>query len=399
MPMQGVIYLRHSSTTPLDARVRDRMIACLEEDPRQEGSLLADGRRARRILDESRERVALFAGASREEIVFTSGGTEASNLALKGVAFAPRGGGGKRRRILVGATEATSVLHPARTLGRLGFEVELIPAGADGAIDLDRLSSLLDDTALLVSVAMVNGETGVIQEMGEIARQVHAAGALLHTDASFAAAHLPVDAGRLEMDLMSLSAHRMYGPRGAGALFVRRGVRLAPLIEGGVDEAGLRGGAPSIAALSGFGEAAALATVERPAWRERSWEIGRRIAGGFLSAVPEAFLNGRGAERVEAMVNVSVAGVDGEALLLDLGRAGIAASSGSLCLDEAGKPSHVLLAMGVEPRLAQSSILFAAGRGNTEEEVAHLLSVVPAAVARLRQVSVAEVVGAAGASP
>jgi len=393
MSSRGIVYFMHAATTPLDPRVRQRMIACLEEDPRKEDGLLADGRRIARILEEARERVALFLGAAAEEIIFTSGGTEASNLALKGAAFAPASrSGGARNRLLVAATEHSSVLHPARTLGRLGWPVVEIPVTPGGLVDLDRLEDLLDDRTLLVSVALVNAETGVIQDLTAVARLSHAAGALLHTDACAAAAHLPLDVRDLGADLVSISAHKIYGPRGAGALYVRGGVRLAPLIEGGVNEGGRRGGAENVSAVAGLGEAAALASVERESWRERSWRLGERMAREILSRVAGVMLNGAGARRVKAMVNISVAGADGEALLLDLGRAGIAASSGSPCFQEAGKPSHVLLAMGVPARLAQGSVLFAAGRSNDEEDVEAVLSVFPDAVARLRSLSAVEAV-------
>jgi cysteine desulfurase len=366
------------------------MEAHLDEDPSREGTLLSDRRRIQRVLDEARERVALLIGCRGEEVVFTSGATEATNLALKGSAFAPPGEG-ERKRILVGATESTSVLHPARTLARLGWTVEEISVDPSGRVREDHLAALLDERVLLVSLSLVTAETGVIQPLRRIADLAHARGALLHTDASAAAAHLPIDVPALGVDLMSLSAHRMYGPRGAGALFVREGVRLTPLIEGGTGERGLRGGMPSVAALAGFGEAAALAMVERPAWRERTWDLGRRIARGILETIPVAVQHGACAERVDAMGSFGFAGAEGEALLLALGRAGVAASSGSACLDETGKPSHVLLAMGVPPRLAQSTVLFAVGRDNRVEEIDYLLEALRGAVGRLRGMSAVEV--------
>ncbi|HZE87893.1 MAG TPA: aminotransferase class V-fold PLP-dependent enzyme, partial [Verrucomicrobiae bacterium] len=363
MPPGRAVYLKHAITTPIDPRVRDRIVACLEDDPRLAGSLLSDGRLAPRLLAEARERVALLAGGTAGEIVFTSGGAEASSLALKGTALAPRPGR-ERRRLLVSATAPTPIRHPARSLARLGFAVEEIPVDRRGLLDLDALADLLGDDVLIVSVEWVNAETGVVQPVAEIGETARARGALFHVDASTAAAHFPVSAADLRADLMTFSAHRMYGPRGAGALLVRDGVRLAPLVEGGVEEGGRRGGAPSLALLAGFGEAAALAMIERSGWIERSWSAGRAILEG-LEEVPGVTVNGAGAPRVEALVNVSVPGAEGESLLLDLARAGIAAASGSACYDEAGKPSHVLEAMGVAPRLAQGSVLFAAGRETT----------------------------------
>ncbi|MBI3450279.1 MAG: cysteine desulfurase [Acidobacteria bacterium] len=389
MPSERAVYLKHAITTPLDPRVRDRVVACLEEDPRVEGSLLSDGRLAARLLAEARERVALLVGGSPDEIVFTSGGAEASSLALKGAALAPRAGR-ERRRLLVSATAPTPIRHPARSLARRGFAVEDVPVDRLGLLDRGRLAASLGDDVLIVSVEWVNAETGVVQPVREIGESARSAGALFHVDASSAAAHFPLSAADLGADLITLSAHRMYGPRGAGALFVRDGVRLAPLVEGGVEEGGRRGGSAPIALLAGFGEAAALAMIERSGWVERSWSAGRAILEG-LTGLPRVTLNGAGAPRVEALVNVSVSGADGESLLLDLARAGIAAATGSACYDEAGRPSHVLEAMGVPARLAQGSVLFAAGRATTRDDAERVAPAFRAAVERLRRLSVSEV--------
>ncbi len=380
------IYMKHGTETPLDPRVRHVMLPLLDEDPRGDSGLLRDGRAIRRVLQEARLKVASAFGARPGEIVFTSGGTEACNLALKGACLAKRGRGATRPRILVGAAERTAVLYPARTLGRAEAHTELLPVDRHGRVRLDILEDRLAPGTLLVSVATANAETGTLDEIEAIARMAHEHGALMHTDAGLAAAYRPMDLGALGVDLASLSAHPMGGPRGAGALFVREGVRIAPLIEGGTGERGLRGGGQNVAALAGFGAAAEILSRELPAASGHAGDLGAALETALL-AVPGVHLNGHPELRLRGMVNVSVESVDGEALLMRLARHGIAASSGSSCYQETGKPSHVLLAMGVDPALAQGSVLFSLGRGNTEQDVTIVASRFGEAVVSLRALS------------
>jgi len=381
-----LVYLKHATDAPLDARVRDAMLPMLDEDPRGEGGLLRDGRAIRRIVREARLKVASSCGARPEEIVLTSGGTEACNLALKGACLASRGRGPSRPRILVGATERTAVLYPARTLGKTDAETELIPVDRHGRVCLDRLQEALSRETLLVSVAVANAETGTLDEIESIAGLAHEHGALMHTDACLAAARRRIDLHALGVDLASLSAHPMGGPRGAGALFVLEGVRLAPLIEGGTEEGGRRGGTQNVAALAGFGAAAELTAGELAAGPTRAEELGAALESAVL-AVPGVHLNGHPERRLRGLVNVSVEGVDGEALLMRLARHGIVASSGSSCFQEAGKPSHVLIAMGIDPSLAQGSVLFSTGRTSTADDVAVVAGRFGEAVASLRSLS------------
>ncbi|HET9480752.1 MAG TPA: cysteine desulfurase family protein, partial [Candidatus Polarisedimenticolia bacterium] len=370
----------------LDPRVREAILPLLEEDPRASGGLLSDARRARDVLASARERTAALIGADPSEVVFTSGGTEACNLALKGVALARLARGSRRGRILVCATEHSAVLYPARTLAKLGFECLEVPVNRHGVIDLDALSSMLGAGTFLVSVAAANAETGTLQPMAEIARIVHERGALLHTDACVAAAYRPFDVCAAGCDLASFSAHKIGGPRGSGALYVRRGVRLLPLIEGGTEEGGLRGGAPYIAGAAGFGAAARFLAAELPDREARMAGLGSRLLAG-LGRIEGLSHNGHPERRLHALVNVSASGVDGEALLLRLARAGVAASSGSSCVSDAGKPSHVLLAMGVPRERAQGSVLFAVGPDNTAAEIERVARLVPDAVAALRSIA------------
>ncbi len=382
----ATIYLQHNVTRPLMPQAREAMAALLQEDPRVAGSLLADGRRIRLEVESARGRVARFVGAQPEEIVFTSGGAEASNLALKGVAFATR-----RRQapqILVSATEQLSVLNPARTLGRLGFELREIPVGRDGLVDLDALRDMLGAGTLLVSVALANAETGTIQPISEIARLTHERGALLHTDASLAAGYMPVNVTEIGADLASFSAHMLGGPRGVGALWIRPDVRLATQIEGGIQESGRRGGSHNVAGIAGFAAAcdAVAAAASEP---ERLDGLGRWLEEALLgdSQLAPVSLNGHPASRLRALVNLSFAGIDGEALLVKLAAQGIAASSGSVCVSEIGKPSHVLRAMGVPADQARGSLLAAIGPINTLDEIRRVAACIPEAVASLRRLS------------
>jgi cysteine desulfurase len=379
--MATPIYMNHAATWPLDPRVAGVMRPLLDEDPRREGSLLADGRRLQRVIDEARARVSAFSGFPEEGIIFTSGGTEACNLAIKGVALS-RLARGARGRIVVGATERAAVLHPALTMGKLGFEVAVAPVGRDGVIDRGRLEDLLPG-ALLLCVAAADEETGTLQPLEEVAEQARRHGVLLLVDACLAAGYLGGPWGGIDADLVSLSAHRMGGPRGAGALCVRRGVRLLPLVEGGTQEGGRRAGMPDVAALCGFGEAARLRAAQLPEDGPGMERRGRDLAARLLGQ-RGVLLNGHPEKRLQAMVNVSAAGVDGEALLLKLARSGVAASSGSSCAQEAGKPSRVLTAMGVEEALAQSSVLFSLGPSNSGEDVVRAAEAMERALEELR---------------
>ncbi len=380
-----LIYLMHSTSAPLDPRVREKMLPLLDEDPRRPGGLLSDGRRIRRLLEEARAQVAALCGATAGEIIFTSSGTEACNLALKGVALARRGGRARAGRMLVAATEHSAVLYPARTLAKMGFDCREIPVDRHGVVRLDALEKMCDEETFLVSVAPATAETGTLQPIPEIACLVKRRPALLHADASLAGACMAIDVAALGADLVSFSAHKMGGPRGVGALYVRDGVRLTPLIEGGVSEGGRRGGAEYVAGIAGFAEAAMILSRELPSEGPRLSALAAWLQDTLLR-VPGVWLNGHPERRLPTMVNVSVEGVDGEALVMRLAREGVAASTGSACFSEAGKPSHVLAAMGLQEERARGSVLFSLGRGNTPEEIDRVAGIFPRVVASLRAI-------------
>ena len=355
------------------------------EDPREEGSLLSDPSGTVRILETARAEVAGLVGARAEEILFTASGTEACNLALKGVGLASLASGRGGSALLAASTEHAAILNPARTLAKLGVPFREIPVDPSGVVDLDVLADMARGRPLLISVALASPETGTLQPIREIARIAREAGALLHTDACLASAWLPMDVKSLGVDLASFSAHKMAGPRGAGALYAREGVRLLPQIEGGTEEGGRRAGAHYLAGIAGFGAAASL--------RRRELDLAGRIEGlaatllEGLTAVEGVELNGHPSDRLPGMVNVSARGIDGEAVLVKLARRGILASSGSSCVEEAGLPSRVLTAMGMPRERAQGSVLFAVGAHNTREEIATVVEAFSEAVGSLRSIS------------
>jgi cysteine desulfurase len=365
------IYFDHNATTPLDPRVFEAMRPYLTEPTYgNPSSVHRYGRAARQALDGAREQVAALVGAQAAQVVFTSGGTEANNLALKG--YAARH---PRRRLLVSAIEHACVIEPAQALARQGVPVEFIPVDGRGRVDSAALEALLaKGNAGLVSVMQVNNETGVIQDIPAIAERVRAAGAVLHSDAVQAAGKQPVDFRRSGAQLMTLSAHKIYGPRGAGALIVDSQLELEPQQHGGGQEKGMRGGTENLAAIVGFGAAAELARLELDLRAAHALRLRGRLESG-LRAVPGVVIFGDGTERLPNTVQFGTPGFESETLLMALDRKGIAVSSGSACHSGKTEPSHVLMAMGMEKMLALSAVRVSFGQGNTLEEVDRFLEV------------------------
>jgi cysteine desulfurase len=322
-------------------------------------------------------------GAQPDEIVFTASGSEANNLALKGALAAlpdPR-----RRRILVSAIEHPSVLETARYLASRGCELELLPVRANGVVDPEAVREALREDVALVSVMAVNNETGAIQPLEQIGPLVKEAGALFHVDAVQAAGKLPLEVDAIQADLLSLAAHKLYGPIGAAALFVRRRVKLVPLVHGGHQERGRRAGTEDVAAIAGFGAAAARALARMAAGGPRWIEaLGERLLAELLRRVPDTRLNGDLNARTGAIVNVCFAGVDGEAVLHELDAAGISVSTGSACSSGQPGPSHVLLAMGLRPEDAHASVRFSLGEDSQDADIDTIAAVTPPVVERLR---------------
>ncbi len=376
-----ILYFNHGLTRPLDPRVARSVAGLLEESPHDPTALPVDTALAERVLAEARARLAALAGAQEEEILFTSGATEANNLALKGSALAPG------EEILVGATEHSSVQHPARSLEKQGVRLRYIPVGGDGRADPEWLRREIGPRTRLVALMAANPETGTLQPIGEIGSVCRERGVRLLVDAAAAAAQVPIEAHAWQADFLSLSAHKFAGPRGAGALVVRRGVRVQPLIEGGVQEGGRRAGTENLLGIAGMGEAAALALREGPRRRERLGALRARLWSALQAGIPDLVRLGSPAHCLPGHLAVAVPGAEGEALLMGLWRRGVIASSGSACFAHAGKPSYVLRAMGVADDLAQSSILFALGEELSQEDVDRAAAITADVAQRLRGVS------------
>lgn len=383
------IYLDHAATTPADGRVAAAMLPCLTDNFGNAHSLHAFGRRAAAAVDEARDKVASLLGAKPREIYFTSGGTEADNWALRGAA---RAGAAKGRHVVLSAVEHPAVRAAAHRLAEDGFEVSAAPVGADGVLDLPAFASLLREDTVLAAVMAVNNETGAVQPLAEVSRLCRARGVLLFCDAVQAAGAYPLDVNAPPVDLLSISAHKFYGPKGVGALYVREGVRIAPLVAGGEQERGLRGGTTNVAGAVGMAEALSLARAELSAAQLRAGGACEAFVRLVLAEAEGARLNGprqaclslASGGRLYSLANFSFADVDGPALLALLDRLGVAASGGSACSSGSLEPSPVLAAMGLPASLARSGVRFSFGRENTEADAAEAFSRLRQALARLR---------------
>ena len=380
------IYMDNNATTPVDGRVLEAMLPYFCEDYGNAASRNHSfGWRAEEAVGRAREQVARLIGAKPREIIFTSGATESDNLALKGVAEMYRE---KGDHIITQVTEHKAVLDSAKRLERQGFEVTYLPVDRDGLVDPDDVRRALRETTILISIMAANHEIGVVQPLEEISRIAKERGVLFHSDAAQAAGKVPVDVEAWGVDLVSLSAHKMYGPKGVGALYVRRRnprVRLSPMMDGGGHERGMRSGTLDVPGIVGFGAACELAYREMEAEAERLRFLRDRLEGGILSHVEEVYRNGHAERRLPGTSNLSFAYVEGESLMMGLNE--IAVSSGSACTSAILEPSHVLRALGVGEELAHSSIRFSLGRFNTEEEVDYVIQRVKETVERLREMS------------
>ena len=372
------IYLDHNATAPLDTRAFAAMQHWLTGVQGNPASVHRYGRAAHTALEAARAQVAALVRAQPAQVVFTGGGTEADNLALKGVCSgAPTG------RVLVGAMEHAAVLGPASALARLGWQVEYIPARPDGIYEVGALEQMLKaGPVCLVSLMLANNETGAVQDVARAAGLVHAAGALLHCDAVQAAGKLAVDFGKLSADLMTLSAHKLNGPRGVGALIMNRSVKLVPLVDGGGQEQGLRGGTEDLAGIVGFGRAAELAQAELVQRMAHTRQL-RDSLETELAGLPGLKVFAAESERLCNTTQLALPGMDGEWLVMELDKRGIAVSSGSACHSGSGEPSHVLTAMGHDAALAKGALRVSFGTGNTQADVHAVVSALKEIVATL----------------
>jgi len=377
-------YLDYNSTTPVDPQVLAAMLPYLAENFGNASSIHSAGQTARAAVDRARESVAALIGAKPSEIVFTSGGTEADNLALFGLVGASTA---SRKHIITTAIEHHAVLNSAQALEKQGIAVTFVRVGRDGIVDPDEIRRALRPETILISVMCTNNELGTIQPVEEIGKIAAEADVYFHSDAVQAAGKLPLDVDRLGADLLSISAHKIYGPKGVGALYVCNGTPLEPQFHGGHHERDRRPGTENVPGIVGLGKAAELARANLAADAARVGALRDRLEAALLAAVPSVRVNGDRGRRVMNTTHMTFAGAGGEALLIALDLQGVACSTGAACSSGAVEPSHVLLAAGLTPYEARSSLRFSLGRPTSEEEIDYAISVIPAAVERLRAIS------------
>jgi cysteine desulfurase len=379
------VYFDHNATTPVDPSVADAMMHALLEDFGNASSVHRFGQQAKAVLDEARTAVATLIGAEPSELVFTSGGTEADNFALRGAAEALEPTG--KRHLIATSIEHEAVLVTLKALARRGWKTTLLPVDETGIVKPEALEAAITDDTAIVSVMHANNEIGTIQPVAELARIAHARGALFHTDAVQSVAKVPVDARALGVDLLALSAHKFNGPKGAGALWIKRGTRIAPILTGGKHERTRRAGTENVPAIAGLGAAAAVAKARLTEKATRVATLRDRLEAEILARVPGTTVNGSRQPRVPNTTNISFDRIEAESLLIALDLEGIAVSTGAACSSGTLEPSHVLRAMGLPTHRAQNSIRFSLGAENTDAEVDYLLEKLPRAVEKLRSLT------------
>jgi cysteine desulfurase len=381
------VYLDYNATTPIDPRVFEAMIPYMKEEFGNPSSIHSFGSRAKAALDNSREQVAGFLGAHPKEIVFTSGGSESNNLAIKGVAFRLRE---KGAHLITTRIEHASVLETFRFLESHGFRVTYLGVDEYGLIDLGELRESITEDTILASVMFANNETGVIMPIREIGEIVKEKGVIFHTDAVQAVGKVDIDLEDLPVDLLSLSAHKIYGPKGVGALFIRveafRGTPLQPLIHGGGQERERRSGTENVPGIVGLGKACEIAKVEMKTEESRLRDLRDELHEGILERIRGVKLNGHPERRLSNTLNLSFEGVEGDSLVMNLDIEGIAVSTGSACSEGNVEPSHVLLAMGLPREIAVSSLRFSLGRFTEREDIDRVIDALPRIVERIRKV-------------
>lgn len=382
----GSIYLDYNATTPTDPRVLESMIPYMRESFGNPSSIHSYGSKGKAALDQSREQVADLISAKPNEIVFTSGGSESNNSAIIGAAYALKE---KGNHLITSGVEHASILEPFRFLGNHGFRVTLLGVDRYGLIDLDELLESITDETILVSVMLANNETGVIMPVDKIAAIAKEKGVVFHTDAIQALGKTDISLNDTYVDLLSISSHKIYGPKGVGAIWIRNGLKIDPLIHGGGQERGRRSGTENVPGIVGFGKACEIIKEE-----VRSQKVEVNVRGyrdnlfrGILEKIDDVTLNGHPERRLTNTLNLSIEDVEGESLVMCLDLEGIAVSTGSACSEGNVDPSHVLLAMGLSKRQATSSIRFSFGRFNEERDVDRVLEVLPGIVGRIRQIN------------
>jgi cysteine desulfurase len=378
------VYLDYAATTPTHPDVVKAMLPYLNDAFGNPSSMHSFGQEAKRAVEEARETIAALIGAKNDEIVFTSGGTEADNFALKGVAYANEHRG---NHIITSSIEHHAVIEPLKLLERQGFKVTYLPVDQYGMVDPQDVRKAVSEKTILISVMHANNEIGTIEPIAEIGRIAKERGVYLHTDAVQTVGHIPVDVNELGVDLLAMSAHKLSGPKGVGALYIRKGTKVAPFMHGGEQEQRRRASTENVPGIVGFGKAADIAQNEMRAEVERLTLLRDQLIKGLLERIDNMQLNGHPSKRLPNNVNVSIQFVEGESMLLSLDMEGIAASTGSACSSSTLTPSHVLLALGLQPEQAHGSLRFTLGRETTKEETGRVLEALPPIVAKLRAMS------------
>lgn len=381
------VYFDHSATTPVDPLVVEAMVPFLTEKFGNPSSIHSYGRETKVALEEARETVAEFLNVRAADIYFTSGGTEADNLAIKGVAYELKN---KGNHIITSKVEHHAVLHTCEALAKDGFEITYLNPDKYGMIDPESVARAIQKKTILISIMHANNEVGTINPLEQIGELAQSKGIIFHTDAVQTFGKLYINLAKLPIDLLSLSGHKIYGPKGIGALYIRKGVKLAQLMHGGGHERNRRAGTENMPGIIGLAKAVELRKLNFKKETEYVKNLRDRLAEQINKEVPRAILNGHPEQRLAGHLNLSFQGIEGEALLLSLDLKGIAASSGSACTSGSIDPSHVLLAMGVKPELARSSIRFTLGKDNSEADVDYTLEILPDIVKRLRSMSALE---------
>jgi cysteine desulfurase len=380
----GRIYLDYAATTPTHPEVVRAMLPYFSEVFGNPSSIYTCGQEAKGAIEEARGKVAELIGARDEEIVFTSGGSEADNFAIKGVAYANES---KGNHIITTTIEHHAVLETCHFLETKGFRVTYLPVDTYGLVAPEEVRQAITSKTILISVMQANNEIGTIEPIVEIGKIAKEAGIYFHTDAVQTVGHLPVNVDELSVDLLSLSAHKLYGPKGVGALYIRKGTKLLPFVHGGEQERGRRASTENVPGIVGLGKAVEIARQEMSEETERVTHLRDKLISGLLEKIDHIRLNGHPTNRLPNNANVSIAFAEGESMCLNLDLEGICASTGSACSSAITEPSHVMLALGLPPLEAHSSLRFSLGKWTTEEEIDRVLEVLPRIVAKLRAMS------------
>ncbi len=378
------IYLDHAATTPTDPEVVKAMSPYFTDKFGNPSSLHSFGQEVKEAIEEARGTVASFIGAKPEEIVFTSGGTESNNFVLKGIAYAKQN---KGNHIITTAIEHHAITEPCKFLEKQGFKATYLQVDKQGLVDPGDVKKAVTDKTILISVMHANNEIGTIQPIQEIEKIAKERGIYFHTDAVQTFGHLPINVDELNVDLLSISAHKLYGPKGVGALYIRKGTRISPFMHGGDQENNRRASTHNVPGIVGFGKAVELAKEKMEEEREKLIPLRDKLIKGILDNIDHTRLNGHPTKRLPNNVNVSVEYIEGESMILNLDMEGIACSTGSACTSSSLEPSHVLLALGLSHELAHSSLRFTLGRYTKEEEIDYVLELLPKIVSKLRSMS------------